>query len=232
MAAPQLSLPSLLITLSFSLWKPWLAPRVAAWSWELWTAPWAAALRRSPVPSPLAAVPARSGVAGRGPRWSRNLAPARAGRGGWAEEPCRCILFSKKIKYFHGKFSLCVFLSPPFSSVCPFLLGCLPGSVPCLGSQGLPHPGSPGPTPGPWPGTPLHAICAALSLTRGQEGGLRMAVWPQVRGESQQPISQLCLPLFWPSQASDTPWACMSGHFATFGISAAGLVALGFRTYR
>lgn len=89
-----------------------------------------------------------------------------------------------------------------------------------------------GPAPGPWPGTPLHAICAALSLTRGQEGGLRMAVWPQVRGESQQPISQLCLPLFWPSQASDTPWACMGGHFDPPGISAAGLVALGFRTYR
>lgn len=91
-------------------------------------------------PSPLAAVPARSGVAGRGPRWSRNLAPAGAGRGGWAEEPCRCILFSKKIKYFHGKISLCVFLSPPFSSVCPFLLGCLPGSVPCLGFPGSPPP--------------------------------------------------------------------------------------------
>lgn len=59
-----------------------------------------------------------------------------------------------------------------------------------------------------------------------------MAVWPQVRGESQQPISQLCLPLFWPSQASDTPWACVSGHFAPSEISAAGLVALGFRTYR
>lgn len=44
-----------------------------------------------------------------------------------------------------------------------------------------------------------------------------MAVWPQVRGESQQPISQLCLPLFWPSQASDTPWACMSGHWLLLG---------------
>lgn len=59
-----------------------------------------------------------------------------------------------------------------------------------------------------------------------------MAVWPQVRGESQQPISQLCLPLFWLSRASDTPWASTGGHFAPSGISAAVLVAPGFRTYR
>ena len=44
---------------------------------------------------------------------------ARAGRGRLGEKPCRCILFSKKIKYFHGKLSLCVFLPPPTSPV-PF----------------------------------------------------------------------------------------------------------------
>lgn len=42
---------------------------------------------------------------------------ARAGRGRLGEKPCRCILFSKKIKYFHGKLSLCVFLPPPPSPV-------------------------------------------------------------------------------------------------------------------
>lgn len=40
-------------------------------------------------------------------------------------------------------FPLCFSFSS-FLLVCPFLLGCLLGSVPCLCSQGLPYPGSPG----------------------------------------------------------------------------------------
>lgn len=200
-----------------------MTPQVAALVLGALICSWAAALRRSPVPSPLAAVPARSFVAGRGPRWSRNLAPARAGRGGWAEKPCRCILFSKKIKYFHGKISLCVFLSPRFSLSIHFFWVVFQGqfhvSVPRVSPTLASLASTVDLAPGPWPGTPLHAICAALSLTRGQEGGLRMAVWPQVRGESQQPISQLCLLLFWPSRAPDTPWACMGGHLAPSGIS-------------
>lgn len=109
----------------------------------------------------------------------------RAGRGQLGEEPCRCILFSKKIKYFHGKLSLCVFLSPTFS-FCSFFLGCLPGSAPCLFLWG-PHPA-------PFPvGLTLPGAQAVWRLARpctpsmqtsprphGQREGQRVAVWPQV----------------------------------------------------
>ncbi|XP_072808474.1 protein Wnt-9a isoform X3 [Vicugna pacos] len=102
---------------------------------------------------------------------------ARAGRGRLGEEPCRCILFSKKIKYFHGKLSLCVFLHSPL------LLFLSPGLSSRVSSLS-PSPRDPTPQPGLWlwvwpawgpgcaeAGTPLHAICAAFASPSRAEGG-------------------------------------------------------------
>lgn len=144
---------------------------------------------------------------------------ARAGRGRLGEEPCRCILFSKKIKYFHGKLSLCVFLPP---SPCPSV----PFSwVVFQGQLRVSFPGVPTLQPSPgclwvWPswgpgcveaGTPLYAICAAFISPSRAEGGSedgRLAAGPRV---SHSSLSASCaFLLFRPSlrsvpQAPDTP---------------------------
>lgn len=183
--------PSALPSLSASRPAPTLEPRPTL---ETQPLPWApcgrtraAALR--PVTCSLAPGP-RAG----GRRPGRQRAPlvqkcgiTRAGRGQLGEEPCRCILFSKKIKYFHGKLSLCVFLSPTFS-FCSFLLGCLPGSAPCL-FLWRPHP-VPFPVGLTFPGAQavwrLARPCMPSMQTsprpHGQREGQRVAVWPQVHG--------------------------------------------------
>lgn len=174
----------------------------------------AAALCPSPVPSSLAPAPSRGGWPAEGPV-GPEICHRQGGERPLGEEPCRCILFSKKIKYFHGKLSLCVFLSPPFS-FCSFLLGRLPGSAPCLLPLETP-PGCPllapavGPAlPGAWAVQRLARLCTpsvqASPRPRGQREGQRVAVWPQVHGESRQPVSQLCLPAL-PAQ----PRVCSPG---------------------
>lgn len=106
----------------------------------------------------------------------QKCATDRVGRGRLGEEPCRCILFSKKIKYFHGKLSLCVFL--------PHLLLFLSPELSSRVSSLSPSPGDPTPQPGLWlwvwpawgpghveAGTPLHAICAAFASPSRAQGG-------------------------------------------------------------
>lgn len=128
----------------------------------------------------------------------------QAGRGRPGAEPCRCILFSKKIKYFHGKLSLCVFLSP-------FLLLFLsPGSSSRV-SPVLPPSGDPTSSPllapagawpclGPWAqrlaGTPLLTICASLPLALLGIG--RVRGWPPGRRSmvSHGGLSASCACLF------------------------------------
>lgn len=117
-------------------------------------------------------------------------------------------------------FPLC-FSFPPFS-FCSFLLGRLPGSAPCLLPLETP-PGRPllapavGPAlPGAWAVRRLARPCSPSVQPSprpgGQREGQRMAVWPQVHGESRQPVSQLCLPAL-PAQ----PWVCSPGFRHTLG---------------
>lgn len=194
----------------------------------------AAAPGPRPLPVTCSLAPGRSAGARRPGRQRAPLVQkcgtARAGRGRLGEEPCRCILFSKKIKYFRGKLSFCVFLSPS-------LLLLLSAGLSSRVSSVSPSPGDPTPQPsagcavGPaLPGAravrrlarPCTPSVQPLPRPRGQREGQRTAVWPQVRGESRQPVSQLCLLLVQApprvcSRAWDTPWACRRSSRAGFG---------------
>lgn len=150
----------------------------------------AAALCPSPVPSPRARAQSRGSWPAEGPV-GPEMCHGQGGERPLGEEPCRCILFSKKIKYFHGKLSLCVFLSPLSPSV-PFSWVVFQGQL-RVSFPWRPHPaGSPGSGCGPGPAWGLgcaearapRAICAAWPRPRAQREGQRMAVWPQVLGES------------------------------------------------
>lgn len=136
-----------------------------------------------------------------------------------------------------GNFPFVFFSTPPFS--CSFLLGCLPGSAPCLLPLETP-PRSQG-----WGcGFGLLGAQAVQRLARpcmpsvqplphplGQREGQRMAVWLQVHGESRWPVSQLCL-----LAVRAQPWVCSPGFRHTLGLCAlcsawslpaAGLFSLG-----
>lgn len=147
------------------------------------------------------------------------MAPPGRGRGRLGEEPCRCILFSKKIKYFHGKLFLCV----PCSSLLLLILS--PGLSFGVSSVSYLEPPPQGPLlaacgSGPiWgpdcveAGTPLRTICAAFTSPSWAEGGSedgRLAAGPWV---SHTGLSASCAFLLsWPShrsvpQAPDTPGA-------------------------
>lgn len=118
-------------------------------------------------------------------------------------------------------FPLC--FSPPAHFSCSLLLGCLPGSAPCLLSLETPSRsqgcGSESGLPGAQAVQRLARPCMPslqpLPHPLGQREGQRLAVWLQVRGESRWPVSQLCL-----CAVQAQPWVCSPGFRHTLGSSA------------
>lgn len=183
----------------------------------------AAALCPSPVPSPLAPAPSRRGWPAEGPV-GPEICHSQGGERPLGEEPCRCILFSKKIKYFHGKLSLCVFLSPLSPSV-PFSWVVFQGQL-RVSFPWRPHPAALSwlllwaqPCLGPglcggWHAPARHLCRLRLALA----GRGRVRGWPSGRRStvSHGSLSASCaFPLCRPSlgsahQASDTPWLVCS----------------------
>ena len=118
-------------------------------------------------------------------------------------------------------FPLC--FSPPAHFSCSLLLGCLPGSAPCLLSLETPSRsqgcGSESGLPGAQAVQRLARPCMPslqpLPHPLGQREGQRLAVWLQVRGESRWPVSQLCL-----CAVQAQPWVRSPGFRHTLGSSA------------
>ena len=170
----------------------------------------AAALRPlSPVPSPVdqarraAAWPAEGPV---GPEmWHCQGGERQTGR-----EALQVYPVLKENKIFSWEtFPLC--FSPPAHFSCSLLLGCLPGSAPCLltletppRSQGCGCEfGLPGAQAVQRLARPCMPSVQPLPHPLGQREGQRLAVWLQVHGESRWPVSQLCL-----CAVQAQPWVC------------------------
>ncbi|XP_043766714.1 uncharacterized protein LOC122699174 [Cervus elaphus] len=163
---------------------------------------------------------------------------ARAGSGRLGEKPCRCILFSKKIKYFHGKLSLCVFLPPPTSPV-PFSWVVFQGQL-LVFSPWRPHPAA--------RAVALSLACLGLRPCRGWHAPachlcslcLTLSGRGRVRGwlsGCRSTVSHDGLSASWAfalsrrshgsaHQASDTPWARLR-HCALLGVPAASFYSPG-----
>lgn len=176
--------------------------------------------RPLPVTCSRARAPSRGGWPAEGPV-GPEMCHHQGGERPLGEEPCRCILFSKKIKYFHGKLSLCVFLSPLSPSV-PFSWVVFQGQL-RVSLPWRPHPADlswlrlwarPCLGPGLCGGwhAPVRHLC---SLCLALAGRGRVRGWPSGRRStvSHGSLSASCaFPLCRPSvgsahQASDTPWA-------------------------
>lgn len=151
--------------------------------------------------------------------WHRQGGERLTGRGALQVYP---VLKENKI-FSWETFPLC-FSSPLPLSFCSFLLGCLPGSAPCL----LPwssHPAALSWLPvglallgprlcGGWHAPVRHLCSLHLAFT----GRGRVRGWPTGRrstGESQQPVSQLCL-----LAVQAQPQVCSPGSRHTRGLSA------------